>query len=526
MNNADWKKDIANYIENYSENEYDEILSRDNRFELFYHLSESRKGILNWYDFEPGTELLEIGGGYGALSSVFCSKCKSVTVTERSVERAAAIRKRLRGHENVTVLVGDLEEPSVRDGLSEDGYDYIVVIGLLELQADPVAYLLKFRRLLKADGKILATVDNPYGAHYLAGGMHPVGNMLPFDSLNGRGRIQFTRKKIIDTVEKAGFATWKLFYPVPDYHFSQVIYSDDYLPQTRLAERIQICSKDTSTLVANEKKILDDAVDNGMFPFVANSFLIECSANEKVSGVNYAAVTLERNKKQSCITKIYADSVVTKEAVHAEGVCNIERIAGNIQDLQAHELDVVPCEVVDGVAKMPFCSAPLLSSVLDAFMEEGQAAFVEVFDKLYENILRSSEQVETKENVLMTEDNKSWSWGPILKKCYFEMIPMNCFYDAGRFVYFDQEFVRDHFPAKYTLYRALRNTYLFNQKAEKCIPLQEMKARYKMEQIWDIFEQTDDDFLREIRKVNNPRSKWTRISVEQIKKNQQLLKNE
>lgn len=520
-----WTKNIEQYIEEYTESQYDELLSTNSDFDIFYHLSEGRKGILSWYDFDADASVLEIGGGYGALTSLFCEKCRKVTVTERDAKRAELIKKRLREYDNVTVLTGDFFAALVQEKVIQEKYDYIIIMGLLELQSEPVQYLRDLKKYLSTKGKILLAVDNPYGAHFLAGGTHPTGSGVPFVSLNGWNRCKFTKEKLIGIVKRAGFEGWKLYYPLPDYHFTQVVYSDEYLPQTKISERIQTYYRDNSTLIANEKRILDDAVKNGAFPFVANSFLVECSLNEEVSRVNYAAITLERNNEQSCATKIYGDYSVSKEAIHPEGLSNMKRIAENINDLQRHGLCVVPCQLEDNKLRMPFYNAPLLSSVLDDFIADGKEVFTELFDRLYENILQSSEIVDDRENVLLTEDNHDWNWGPILQNCYFEMIPMNCFYDHGKFIYFDQEFVREKFPAKYTLYRALRNTYIFNKNVQQCVSLDEMKKHYNMEQIWDTLERVDDAFLADIRKKNNPLSGWTRIDYEKIKKNQQFLQN-
>lgn len=61
--------------------------------------------------------------------------------------------------------------------------------------------------------------------------------------------------------------------------------------------------------------------------------------------------------------------------------------------------------------------------------------------------------------------------GPILQKVYIELIPLNCFYQNGGFVYFDQEFVRENYPAKYALFRAVHYIYCFTERAEQYIPL-------------------------------------------------------
>ena len=66
-----------------------------------------------WYDFNADASVLEIGGGYGAVTSLFCEKCREVTVTERNKERAVVLSERLRDYDNVTVLSGDFFDNSI-----------------------------------------------------------------------------------------------------------------------------------------------------------------------------------------------------------------------------------------------------------------------------------------------------------------------------------------------------------------------------------------------------------------------------
>lgn len=67
-----------------SNKDIDEVLSNDNRWPILYHLSPIRQNIINWYPFKKNSSLLEIGGGCGAITSVFCELLDEVKVVELS----------------------------------------------------------------------------------------------------------------------------------------------------------------------------------------------------------------------------------------------------------------------------------------------------------------------------------------------------------------------------------------------------------------------------------------------------------
>ncbi|MBP3700400.1 MAG: hypothetical protein J6I64_00780, partial [Lachnospiraceae bacterium] len=51
-----------------------EILMEDNDWPILYHLSDVRHNVLEWYDFDPEANLLEIGAGCGAITGLLCQK--------------------------------------------------------------------------------------------------------------------------------------------------------------------------------------------------------------------------------------------------------------------------------------------------------------------------------------------------------------------------------------------------------------------------------------------------------------------
>ena len=67
-----------------------------------------------------------------------------------------------------------------------------------------------------------------------------------------------------------------------------VIYSQDVLPSkkdTVNSENFRgYSSAGENTLIANEKNLYMDIVENHVFEFFANSFLVECEINKRTQG--------------------------------------------------------------------------------------------------------------------------------------------------------------------------------------------------------------------------------------------------
>ena len=85
---------IQNYINQYKETQYEDIIKKDNNIEIISMLSEIRKNIINWYPFKKDSNILEIGAGVGEITGELCKKAHKVTSIEFSKERGQAIAKR------------------------------------------------------------------------------------------------------------------------------------------------------------------------------------------------------------------------------------------------------------------------------------------------------------------------------------------------------------------------------------------------------------------------------------------------
>ena len=126
---GDVENDIIKYIAQNEPENYTGVITEHFSWPVFYHLTNIRKNLLNWYPFEEQASLLEVGCGCGALTALFCDKCRKVTAVELSKRRATATRLRCREKDNLEVVVGDLNDIEF-----EEKFDYITLIGVLEYQ--------------------------------------------------------------------------------------------------------------------------------------------------------------------------------------------------------------------------------------------------------------------------------------------------------------------------------------------------------------------------------------------------------
>lgn len=538
---------ILTYLDRVHKDYYDEEISEEPHFQVWQQLSSLRTGLFSWYDFGKDAQVLEIGAGFGPVTGVLCDKCGHVTATERTAHRAEALVRRWHEKENLDVYAG--EWTAMDFGQK---FDYIILTGILERvcggSGDSKRYVEYFESvsgLLKENGILLTAVENRFGLKYFCGAKEPHSGKV-FDGINhypaGTRGYSFSRQELKDIVEEAGFPAVKFYYPLPDYKLPQLVYTDECLPEKNLRERLIPYYTNKTSLIAVEKDLYDDVIENGVFPFFANSFLVECGKEKDFNKAVYAAISTDRGKERSFATVIYQDYTVEKMALFAEGEKNVAQLCCNLEDLEAHGVPVIEFQLKENAIVMPFIPCPTLSNYLKLLIKKDVNRFLEILDQLYGFILQSSEEVKQSENRLIErlceqaadeeerESIEALDWGPVLEKVYMELIPLNCFYNQehGQFLFFDQEFVREKYPAKYTLFRAIHYIYCFTPDAEKYLPKKQLLARYGLEELWKYFWKEEQLFLDEVRKHDTYRQfyRWAQIDKKSIYQNAVKLQSE
>ncbi len=260
---------------------FEEILAKDNRWPLLYHLSPLRRNLLEWYPFQADANLLEVGSGCGVLTALFCEKLKQVDCVEISRKRSEINVRRNKQHENLHIMVGNIMDVDFTNT-----YAYITLIGVFEYTKNFVTGNRPYTRLLSAlhqvlrdDGRLIVAIENKFGLKYFAGAREDHTNIF-FDSIEGYGnsslynRIEtFGLYELIALFKRNGFEISELYFPHPDYKLPSCIYHRDFPPDiyTYLEESIAYGRYDYSLF--NQHMAMLQIIKNGQFEFFANSFL-------------------------------------------------------------------------------------------------------------------------------------------------------------------------------------------------------------------------------------------------------------
>ncbi len=487
------EQDIVQYIVNNKNECYDDTLEKDGRWEVFYHLSEMRTSILSWYDFGESSTVLEVGGGFGAITGMLCRRSKKVTVIEKSLQKAEAISVRYHNKNNLTIYVGDAEKFK-----SHQQFDYVIITGaacdgigmISEKQLENYVRLSK--TWLKRSGILLLAVDNINGAKYQCGYPKPVAG-----SINENGcEAMASREQLKKIVGVAGFHNLKFYYPFPDYRLAQEIYTDARLPQMNIKDRVLTYYVLPKMLYKDEYQLYQEKIEKGDIRDVCNSYLLECSSEHFYSDVNYVSISTDRGRQHSFATVMRKNQVI-KTAIYEEGKEYLRKSCDHILQIYARGIHVVPFSYVDNRLIMPEMKGIELARWLFLLAIEDKDKFVIALDKLYESILNSSEFEEKAGEIY-------------LKNGYIDMIPMNCFVEDGEFYFFDQEFCETDCPISYIMFRGLRYTYLSYPELNFYAGLEEIKRRYGLEDKWQEYLLKEDVFIWEIRqhRINNCFYKW------------------
>lgn len=255
-----------------------EVLARDNRWPLLYHLSPERRNLLEWYPFRRDAALLEIGAGCGALTGLFAERVAQVTAVELSARRARIIERRHADRPNLAIMAGNFMDMEFAPA-----FDYVTLIGVLEYTRafingpDPYRTMLaRIAAALKPGGVLIVAVENRLGLKYFAGARDD-HTARQFDGIEGHpagGAETFSHDELGRLLHAGGFANQQFYYPHPDYKLPEEIFSDAFLPSanSRLADAPNYDQERLKLF--NEQRAWATMIRDGKFPQFANSFLV------------------------------------------------------------------------------------------------------------------------------------------------------------------------------------------------------------------------------------------------------------
>lgn len=439
-------------------------------------IGEIRKGLLRWYDFKTGSRILYIGNRNEAIAQLLASLDAEVFCAE------------------------------LQDTLKEDFavcnrgvFDYLVSVAELEKSMEPDRALAAWKALLKADGHMLLGMNNRLGVRYFCGDRDAyTGRSM--DSIEDyrrayaneadpfRGKT-YDKDTLQNMLKNAGIKYFQFFSVLSDLSNPSFLYAEDYLPKEDLSSRVFPTYNHPDTVFLEEAPLYDGLMRNGMFHQMANAYLIECSMDGVLSDVCHVTNTSDRGAEDALVTVIYKSGMVEKRAVYPEGIRRLEELEAHGRELSARGIQVVEGKVRNGVYRMPYVEAEAGQLYLKRLLFRDKAEFLAAMDHFRDLILSSSE---------IEEPDKGDGKGAILRKGYLDMVPLNSFLINGEFVFFDQEFSREHYPANVLLLRMVSSFYLGNKEGEKILPREELFDRYGLTKELARWYRMEGEFLGEL----------------------------
>lgn len=475
-------------------------------------VAEMPKGLIKWYDFKKGRRALYI---------------TAMQPTDETMKEALS----------ECGLHVDSYMPSELIDLNVSyKYDYIMIMSAIERTAnieDAKGLLNSIRALLKDNGTLLLGMDNRLGIRYFCGDRdiytgrnfdgienYVRAQVSDFDLMTGRN---FAKDEILDILEAAGFTFHRFYSVFPVLDRPQILFAEDYVPVESLDTRIFPQYNYPDTVFLEEERLYNTLIRNGMFHTMANGFLIECPLEGNFSNARQITVSADRGKENAAYTIIRRDNKVQKKAMYREGEKKLSELLENHKYLSDHGIHMVEILPEKKGLIMPYINAMSAVEYLRSLLVRDKEIFFEGLDQLWQVILSSSDHVPYAEidwdkfdpywekSKIDDPSKDKWkrlakgtkkeqdSLGVVLKRGYIDLVPLNCFWWEGNFVFYDQECYVENLPAKVIMLRTIDLIYMGNQHLFKILPEKDVKGRYGLLECQTYFYPFVSKFLNELR---------------------------
>ncbi len=373
-------------------------------------------------------------------------------------------------------------------------FDYAFANNVMETAKAPEELFEKIKSTIKLDGTIYLGTDNRLGLRYLCGEKEPYTGRV-FDCIENYKYVQlneeegrcYSRTELERIVNKSGNVNSKFYSIFPNLEAAQLIFSDRYQPNEELSIRYTPLYREPDSVLLREELLFAEMGKMGVLNQMANSYLIECTLDKHHTYVKGVSISYDRGEEYACATIIGNDDVVIKKAVYPQGNKHIRQLADNMQDLKSHNVPVVEGRLENDAYIMPYLSGKTGNLYLQELLLRDVDRFIEQVDHFRDMIMLSSEIVDEDE------------YGIVLKKGYFDMIPLNTIYHNEEFVFIDQEFYLENYPMNAILFRMINVIYDNQPEREKILPKDFFWERYGMKEHVDYLRRYGDVFMNKLR---------------------------
>lgn len=412
-------------VKNHAPAEFPALIEERGNWPVLYHLSAQRENIVDWLPITKDMKVLEIGSGCGAITGALARKAKSVTCVDLSKKRSLINAYRHDDCDNITIKVGNFKD--IEPTLEKD-YDCALLIGVLEYGQSYIGGEKPFETFLKTirkhvkktTGMIVVAIENRYGMKYWAGCREDHNGEF-FSGLEGYPQggpaMTFSRKQLEKICRSAGERKISCFYPYPDYKFMTTLFSDERLPMKgELTNNNRNFDRNRMKLF-DEGKVFDGIIEEKMFPFYSNSYLLVLGPKPVTEYIRYSN---DRAEEYRIATEIVTEEdvrIIKKHALSEEAKKHIARMKPMYEVLckrySSGRLVVNPLlSVEDGTAVFSYEKGTPLSELLDDCLKQNDTeGFMRLFFEFVDRINEQPQMLATDYDMVFSNilvDGDTW----------------------------------------------------------------------------------------------------------------------
>ena len=502
-------EEIKEIIEKNENNDYSKILNKSEKLEYVLALSPVRSNIINWYSFKENSSILELNGNYGEITGFLCQKANRVVTLEEDNRFAEIIEKRYKNEECLEV-----KNTSIYNENINEKFDYVIVIGITEKLEDYIKYA---KDHLNENGVILLAINNKFGIKSFITCTNEY-------KLTNNDNLTITKNKLDKMLDNQEL-NYKYYYPLPDYKLTNVIFTENYMPDLENISRdiTYKCGNVNFNEIQAYRELLKDNRDN--FKFFANSFLVEISKKElEDNSIKFISYTNMRKEKYRIRTTI-KNEYVEKTYVNEVSKKHIEIVKKNIDLLNKSEINTLDSYTQNEIISK-FTTAQTYNKILlSTLKEEGIDKFIEKIIEFQDFLKQKLETVkEIEQNVFdkyeVEYEKEKIEKLTFVKNGLWDLTFQNCFYIDNNYYAYDQEWFEENIPVEFIIYRSI----LYFNEIKQIISDEEIFSKLNIDTYYlELFNKLDNILQTKIRKE----SMWKLHTKEESEsKKYQKIKNE
>lgn len=432
---------------------------------------------------------------FGEITGELCKNAKKVVSVEFSKERGRAISRRHNNKKNLEIIIGNL-----KDIKFNEKFDYITLIGVLEYA--PIIYktdnafvdLLKYvKTLLKEDGKILIATNNKFGMRNWSV-IDSNDKNLEYDAIisqkdNSQSKF-LTKNEIENIIKELDLGEFKYYYPLPDYKYTNVIFTKDFMPDENNIHRNMTFFKDSDIINFHENSAYLQIVkeDKNLFNFFANSYFIEISKNFIDNKIKYVSFWNNRKPQYRLQTVIKGDQVY-KSPTNELAKEHINTMKNNIDILKKSNINTLD-EYDDEniISNFMYDGKSYDKLILEEYEKTGIDGVINLINEFKTKIL---DRLEITNNVNNVFDNYNIIYKKekikdltFVKNGLWDLNFQNCFIKNDQLYIYDQEWIDNKVPIEFIIYWGI---LIFNE-LKKRINIDELYEKLGILKYKELFE--------------------------------------